>query len=106
MDEYMYRIELTRCQLADGFPDPNAMKEIVWERFFQEIARLGSPGLLHHLNQTVHILFQSPQSQDGPNTLSSFFPRNGAAIQEVNAVDAMEQDLPLDLSLSLVPPRL
>ena len=106
MDDYMFRIELTRRKLATGSPDPSALKDFVWKQFFQVIAGLGpvSLGLLPHLNQTVHELFQSPQSQNGPNTLELFLPKFRADIQQVDAVDAMDQDQPLDLSLK--PPRI
>ena len=106
MDDYMFRIELTRRKLATGSTDPSALKDFVWKQFFQVIAGLGpvSLGLLPHLNQTVYELFQSPQSQDGPNTLELFLPKFRADIQQVDAVDAMDQDQPLDLSLN--PPRI
>ena len=61
MDEYMYRIDLTLQQLATGFLDLNFMKEIVWEPFFEEIARLGPVSLvpMFYLNLTLQELFRS-----------------------------------------------
>ena len=73
MDDYMSRIELT---LWVGY------KEIDWEELVQETARLdyvSHVGPMHHLRQTIFIL------------------KNTAAVETV------EQDLPLDLSLG--PPR-
>ena len=64
MDEYMYRIELTRKHWATGFPDKKAKKVFiwnVWKPFVQKIDRLGSPGPLHHLTQTLREFIKSPQ---------------------------------------------
>ena len=92
MNGYMYRINQTERMLATGLQDESIM-EIVWEEFFQEIARLGSPGLMDHLNQTLHEL----GFEQGWAKHAEVIP------SEVSAVEAMEQDQPLDLSL--VPPR-
>ena len=64
MDEYMYRIELTRKQLATGFLDKKAKKVFiwnVWRPFVQKIDRLGSPAPLHHLKQTINEFVKSPK---------------------------------------------
>ena len=65
--------------------------EIVWKQFFQEIARLRSPGLMDHLNQTLHELGVEHCWAEHADIIPS--------IQQVAAVEAMEQDQPLDLSL-------
>ena len=86
MDDYMARIELTLQQLAEGFPDLNAVKEIVfvWEQFFKEIARLRPVSQypcavvplcpMRHLSQTLQELFHSTIiDQEGPNRLLTLF---------------------------------
>ena len=95
MDDYMFRIELTRRKLATGSPDPSALKDFVWKQFFQAIARLRSPGLMDHLNQTLHELGVERRWAEHAEIIS--------VIQQVAAVEDMEQDQPLDLSLN--PPR-
>ena len=96
MDDYMHKIEMTQQMLSTGFPDLNAKMEIVWKQFYQEIARrLRSPGLMDHLNQTLHELGVERCWAEHAEIIPS--------IQQVAAVEAMEQDQPLDLSLG--PPR-
>ena len=96
MDEYMNKIEMTQQMLSTGFPDLNAKMEIIWKQFYQEIARrLRSPGLMDHLNQTLHELGVEHCWAEHAEIIPS--------IQQVAAVEAMEQDQPLDLSLG--PPR-
>ena len=68
MSAYMFRIEITLQQLDHGFPDPNNPHMVrtifcgfvwIWRPFFQWIASLGSPGLMDHLNHTIHELWGS-----------------------------------------------